>query len=352
MTRPLRFIVAPHQGGLQSDDTTFAAPVRTRPRPLDVCNCVIVESCCSDSSKLGEKHNASKGCYTVRVMEKDDATKQSTIKRLCKDLRPLLCDEVGYKARSRPLLIWASLPCTGGCSWQHINILTNREKIEDHHKIFLRLLRSFELAMEQPRTCDYRKWTVVQAFIKKHCLQSCLCDGCMLGIVDDDGRPLRKSWQIMSTLPLPGLNGRTCDGTHEHGHSRGHSLKDAESCSYDMTDAIHRDWKQHVAKTTSREVSEDKSFALCCLAGSNPTPVSSMASVGEQNRANWHQVMWRAVLSEEFQAGCGDEEFERAVRPFYANVNPQTALGASIDHMTYEASESQQAGVHLECRAQ
>ena len=59
------------------------------------------------------------------------------------------------------------------------------------------------------------------------------------------------------------------------------------------------------------------------VAGSNPTPVASMASVGEQNRAFWHEVMW----------SCGDEEFERAVRPVYANVNPQTALGASIDHM-------------------
>ena len=224
------------------------------------------------------------------MTEKDDATKQSTIKRLCEDLRPILCDEGGYAARSRPLLIWASLPCTGGCSWQHINILTNREKVEDHHKLFLKLLKSLksfmrimkpfnpELAMELQKTCDYWKWTVLQAFIKKHCLQSCLCVGCMLGIVDDDGRPLRKSWQIMSTLPLPGLNGRTCNGTHEHGQSRGHSLKDAESYSYHMTDAIHPDWKQHVAKTTDRVISQRKSFALCCLAGSNPTPVTTMAT--------------------------------------------------------------------------
>ena len=39
------------------------------------------------------------------------------------------------------------------------------------------------------------------------------------------------------------------------------------------------------------------------------------------------------VLSEEFQAGCGDDELEKAVRPFHANVNPQTALAASIDHL-------------------
>ena len=151
----------------------------------------------------------------------------------------------------------------------------------------------------------------------------------MLGIVDDDDQPLRKSWQIMSTLPLPGLNGRTCDGTQEHGQSRGQSLKDAESYSYEMTHAIHCDWKPHVAKTTDRVLPDKKPFALCCLAGSNPTPVASMASVGEQNRAFWHEVMWSDVLAEEFQAGCGDDEFPR---PFYtilyANVNPQTALAA------------------------
>ena len=158
----------------RTDDTHFAAPAQTRPRPLDACNRVIVEFCYAEDSKRGEKRNASKGCYVIRVTEKDDATKQSTIKRLCKDLRPLLCDEGGYKAQSKQLLLWASLPCTGGCSWQHINILTNRERVEDHHELFLKLLKSLkafmrimkpfkpELAMELPKTCDYWKWTVVQ----------------------------------------------------------------------------------------------------------------------------------------------------------------------------------------------
>ena len=93
-----------------------------------------------------------------------------------------------------------------------------------------------------------------------------------------------------------------------------------------MTDAIHRDWKQHVAKTTDRVISERKSFALCCLAGSNPTPVTTMATSAEHTRAFRQDIMWSVVLLE-------DDEFERAVRPFYANVNPQTALAASIDHL-------------------
>ena len=78
----------------------IAAPARTRPRSLDAWNRVIVEFCCGESSKLGEKPSASKGCYTIRVTEKDDVAKQSTIKRLCKDHRPLICDEGRYKARS------------------------------------------------------------------------------------------------------------------------------------------------------------------------------------------------------------------------------------------------------------
>ena len=265
----------------RTDGIASAASARTPRRPTDAQNRVIVEFCCGESSRLGENRKASKGCLTIRVTEKDDATKQSTIKRLCKDLCPLLCDKEGYQARSQPLLIWASLRCTGGCPWQHINILTNREKVEDHHKQFLKLLESLssfirimklfkpELAMELPKTCDYWKWTVVQAFIKRHRLQSCLCDGCMLGIVDVDGQPLCKSWQIMST-----------------------ATKDAESTSYERTDAIHRDWKQQVARTTSKALPTKESFALSCLAGSNRTPVAVMASSADQNRAFWHEVMW------------------------------------------------------------
>ena len=177
--------------------------------------------------------------------------------------------------------------------------------------------------MELPKTCDYWKWTVVQAFIKKHCLQSCLCDGCMLGIVDDDGRPLRKSWQIMSTLPLSGLNGRTCDGTHEHGQSRGYNLKHAESYSYHMTDAIHRDWKQHVAKTASR-VTPSRSFALCCLLCRSQAwplpPREPGPSVRTLCGARSSQKSSRQVVA--------TQSSKRRSGP----LNPQTALAASIDH--------------------
>ena len=54
----------------RTDDTHFAAPARTRPRPLDACNRVIVEFCCAEVSKLGEKRNASKGCSVIRVLKR------------------------------------------------------------------------------------------------------------------------------------------------------------------------------------------------------------------------------------------------------------------------------------------
>ena len=125
-------------------------------------------------------------CFTIRVIDMDDATKQAAIKRLCKQVRPLLCDEWGCQIK--PLFMWALLPCMG----QHMNILNNGERVEDgHHKLFLKLLRSLnsflrimkplapELAMELPKPCKYWKWTVVQAFVKKHCLQSCVTVACL-----------------------------------------------------------------------------------------------------------------------------------------------------------------------------
>ena len=53
----------------------------------------------------------------IRVTEADDATKSKTIQALVSKIHAL-CDEGG--ATSKPLLLFASLPCTGGCPWQRI----------------------------------------------------------------------------------------------------------------------------------------------------------------------------------------------------------------------------------------
>ena len=101
-----------------------AANALHTPRPTD-CNRILVEFCCDEDSKLGQVRHASRGCHVLRVTEQHDATKMATIRKLVRQIDQL-CDEGGG---SKELPVWASLPCTGGCSWQRINEAINPEKV-------------------------------------------------------------------------------------------------------------------------------------------------------------------------------------------------------------------------------
>ena len=70
---------------------------------------MMVEVCCSDTSKLGQLREASRGCNVLRVTESHDLRKASTIKHIVKEVKKFrkTCPE-------GRLLIYASLPCTGG----------------------------------------------------------------------------------------------------------------------------------------------------------------------------------------------------------------------------------------------
>ena len=152
-----------------------AANARHTPRPTD-CNRILVEFCCDEDSKLGQVRHASRGCHVLRVTEQHDATKMSTIRKLVRQIHQL-CDEGGG---SKELLIWASLPCTGGCSWQRINEAINPEKVQRHRDQYLTLFKSLKqvlrltkrhkpaLAIELPKSCQYWQYAVVQCLIKEH----------------------------------------------------------------------------------------------------------------------------------------------------------------------------------------
>ena len=143
------------------DPAASAASARLGTRPR--CNGVLVEFCCSPNSKLGEARAAAKGCHVLRITEEDDATKPQTIRRIVQEIHTL-CDQGGFM-----LLLYASLPCTGGSSWQRLNIQNNPELVAKHRALFKKLFRSFcslskllkrrnpQIIMELPRTCDYWK---------------------------------------------------------------------------------------------------------------------------------------------------------------------------------------------------
>ena len=67
-------------------------------------------------------------------------------------------------------------------------------------------------------------------------------DGCMIGVVDVHGVPIRKPWKICTNLEpiLKSFESKQCSEDHEHAEGRGESLKRTETYTFQMTDMIHR----------------------------------------------------------------------------------------------------------------
>ena len=107
--------------------------------------------------------------------------------------------------------IWYSSPCTGGSSWQHINMTKGhktREKIKEHWALFHKLWNAFEkiaavaiaqgmpVFIEWPRRCTYWQDKNVRAFMRKHKGTDALFDGCAYGLTSKSGYPIQKPWRV------------------------------------------------------------------------------------------------------------------------------------------------------------
>ena len=70
----------------------------------------IVEFCCGENSRLGQPRLGLPGCKVIRLTAKDD-------------LRTAAGREAAIRAVSDnpDVLLWVSIPCTGGCPWQKVN---------------------------------------------------------------------------------------------------------------------------------------------------------------------------------------------------------------------------------------
>ena len=65
-------------------------------------------------------------------------------------------------------------------------------------------------------------------------------DGCMLGVLGNDGHPMKKSWTIAgNSKELERLDSCRCSGKHEHDQSRGKAVKFAENYTFKLTDMLH-----------------------------------------------------------------------------------------------------------------
>ena len=322
-----------------------ASPARDLSRPSG-CKRIIVEFCCSPDSRLGDVRPAAQGCKIIRVTDQQNALKDSTLKSVVSQIRTL-CDEGGA---FKPILVFASLPCTGGCPW---NRMTPNSPIwQQHQSLFLELLKQLksllrrmktfkpQVAFELPKECDYWKWGEVQKLIQDYDLELYLCDGCMLGILDHQGLPLRKAWIVASSVPMQRLAAHRCDHNHKHGESRGKDLRNSESYTYIMTDCIHHDWKvfcdslsKHSAcaintlsqtrtETSTCDFGTTNTLVTCCaIAAVHCSPNMERTTAGivaptEVLFSWWARRLTETALCSEYRTMAALEDGEHAVNEF------------------------------------
>jgi len=213
-------------------------------------NRVIIEFGCSPDSKLGTKSPWSKDCLVVRVTEQMDATKQSTIDSILHFI----------SVETKPIVLFGSMPCTGGSPWQNINVKRpgGPRRMLEHRRLMNKLWASFELlaqaivdrrgdvCIEWPKGCSYWKLPKVRAFLARYQMLDAIFHGCMFNLqsVVHAGKHILKPWRISTTSHAiyAVFNNRLCDKTHDHVPCAGRDTKQTERYSNEMVKALHVSW--------------------------------------------------------------------------------------------------------------
>ena len=83
----------------------------------------LLEVCTEPDSRLGNKLFAGERCKTHRIAESDDIRTKASFGG---------ANKVRMGAVTA-LLLWISIPCTGGCPWQTVNASRSEEGREKGH---------------------------------------------------------------------------------------------------------------------------------------------------------------------------------------------------------------------------
>ena len=202
---------------------------------------VILEVCCGPNSKLGDTtRGVTKGCKVIRCTKERDITLQHNRNSIREEVNRC----VRVDGTILPLLIWASIPCTGGSTWAYVNLQhdTAKEKVLMHREEFKKIWSGFVdlinsiskivkyIIIEWPLRCTYWNLDRVIKFCEKFNLRPIRFDGCSLGVVDINQKPIEKAWQLMGNCDqiLESFSVHRCPGNHDHAQGRGESIRKTE----------------------------------------------------------------------------------------------------------------------------
>ena len=157
---------------------------------------VIAEYCTGKNSKIGKQ--APPDCKVIRLTEDDDMTTPEGLEKALKAVRVKNC------------LLWVSLPCTGGSSWQRINAVRpdasagHRKRIRKHMKLYHKLWRNLEtvaheaaewggkICIEWPNGNLLWNQPEVKRLVKQYGLFPVTFDGCAVDLTSSAGNPIMK----------------------------------------------------------------------------------------------------------------------------------------------------------------
>ena len=183
---------------------------------------LIVEFCTSPESEMKEVGSRTEGVEVLTVTEADDGTRSDTIESIREQM-------ISHRKRGKLVVLWSSIPCTGGCPFQYICIKKFgqdymghlRELYQIQKKLWKGFLRMSEVAdfvaIEWPKRCAYWGWNQTKDFLRKRKTFSTFVDACSVKL-NQKGQLVRKTWRIEtdSTRLLESLKVCVCDGRHDH----------------------------------------------------------------------------------------------------------------------------------------
>ena len=222
----------------------------------EACDRVLVEGCCEKDSLLQKRTKYSRGCRVVPITKDDDFASEAGMRKCIESL----CGSSDT--------LWFSAPCTGGSTWQFINLKRGDKtvaKIKLHWKLFKRLWAAFEVVathalnvgarvfVEWPRRCAYWKNDRVVKFLSRYGFVFTDFDGCMFGLVAtrgrDAGMPIQKPWRIACSPNscLPSMLNRRCDGSHDHTPCAGQNTLLTQGYTPEIAQLVHQSIVRDIA---------------------------------------------------------------------------------------------------------